>query len=193
MRPSPATLLIATMFGSFAIVLAVMIILFHPGPRTAARRSATIEAQKRSVPPVEPARQDSVISVSASPIQTSTGSVATSAEEPPNVKSPPAAPRPAPVPGRRIRKRLEQDQKELALLRIEMQRRLEEHLATRERKLDMFVGRCKKLEPGEAAEILELLGDDEIAEVLGRLDRETALKIAAFLKILGREDPVPFR
>ncbi len=191
MRRNHASLLIATMFGSFSIVLAVMIVLFHPGPKTSARKS--VEAEKRSAHPVDPGRKDSVISSSASPVQISTDSVLVPAKAPPKVKTVPPPPRPAPVAGRRLLRALQQELRALDLHKAEAQRDLNKEVASQEKILSQYVTVCKEREPGEAAALLLELNDDQLAEVLGQLNREKAVKIAAFLRILGREEPVPFR
>ncbi len=189
MRRNHASLLIATMFGSFAIVLAIMIVLYHPGPQTSARKS--VEAEKRSAHLVDPGRQDSVIS--SSPVQISADSVLVPAEAPPKVNAVPPPPRPAPVAGRRLLKALQQELRALDLHKAETQRDLNKELASQENILSQYVTVCKEREPGEAAALLLELDDDQLAEVLGQLNREKAVKIAAFLRILGREEPVPFR
>lgn len=70
---------------------------------------------------------------------------------------------------------------------------MNKEVASQEKILSQYVTVCKEREPGEAAALLLELNDDQLAEVLGQLSREKAVKIAAFLRILGREEPVPFR
>jgi flagellar motility protein MotE (MotC chaperone) len=109
----------------------------------------------------------------------------------------PASPTPAKIekPGRpaggeaerQLHRKLKQERKEMALLRDEMKRRLKEQLANRQNKLGRLAAQCEKLEPGEAAQVLLSLDDAELAEVLRRIERDTALKIAALLERLGRK------
>ena len=79
----------------------------------------------------------------------------------------------------------------MALPRTEMRKRLQHQLADRKKKLDRLAAKCEQMEPGEAVQILQQLDDDTLAEVLRLLESQTALKIAALLKRLGREGVVP--
>ena len=194
MRLSPATLLVVVMFGSFAVILATMVLVFAPEPsrrppRPGKRALDQTTARGGTRTATEPARADT----GAVPaLQTAAGSVAKAVEPAPS-EAPAVAKEaaPKPPPGgeaeRQLHRKLKQERKEMALLRDEMKRRLEEQLANRKQKLAQLAAQCEKLEPGEAAQILLSLDDDELAEVLRRVERDAALKIAALLERLGRQ------
>ena len=193
MRLSPTTLLILVMFGSFAVILATMVLVFAPGPnrrphqpgQRAAGQKGLRGATRRAV---ETARPDSV-----APDAPPAGRSAASTVESVPVEAPAAARKTVPPPPsggqaeRQLYRKLKQERKEMALLRDEMKRRLEEQLTDRKREFAQLAAQCKKLEPGEAAQVLLSLDDDELAEVLRRIERDTALKIAALLDRLGRK------
>ncbi len=75
----------------------------------------------------------------------------------------------------------------MTALRKEMERRLKDQVAAREKKIAMLARNCAKLEPGEAAGILLKLDDGTVADVLHHMDKNAALKIAAILERLGRK------
>ncbi len=78
----------------------------------------------------------------------------------------------------------------MALLKAAMEKRLKEQLEIRKRKFTQLARQCERLEPGEAVQILLELDDKPLAEVLRRMDRDKAVKVAALLKRLGREKAI---
>ncbi len=196
MKTAPATFVILVMFGSFVVILAAVVVVFRPDPQPA--RVKPGPGRTKSAQPVI-ARADS-------------GGLKTAAqggqekENPPvdrvRAESPPPSPAPQPpravpmtglsVSGKRLQKELRQEQKEMALLKSEMERRLAEQLAIRKRKLSQLADRCEQLETGEAAQVLLKLDDETVSEVLRRMDPKASLKVLALLRDLGRAAPVPF-
>ena len=192
MKLSPTALLILSMFGSFAIILTAMIVFFRPKP---ARRPPDRGRARMETPAADTAGLDSATAAAlSSQAAPDTGRASAGATD--------GTPRPRPAPRRtppgaasalerQLQKELRQEQKEMALLRTEMERRLREQAARQNRALARLAEECEKLEPGEAVQILQKLDDASIAEVLRRIGREKALKIAALLKRLGREKAIP--
>ena len=185
MKLSPATLLILTMFGSFAVILTAMIALFRPEPGPVPRRFG----------PVQPPAERPTARVDSGSLNPASQTV----PEPSGVKEPQPQPEkspPLPVPSRtpsadrRLQRELERERKEMALLKADMEKRLKRQLALRDRKLTQLARRCEGLQPGEAAQILLELEDETLAEVLRRMNRNHALPISALLKRLGREKAV---
>lgn len=80
----------------------------------------------------------------------------------------------------------------MRLLKAEMEKRLRARMADREAKLDQLARNCARLSAGEAAQALAELDDETVAAVLRRMDRQTALGIAAVLQRLGREKATAF-
>ncbi len=186
MKPSPATLLILTMFGSFAVILTAMIVLFRTEPGPAPRRTGPVR------PPTE--RPASRVDSGSLNLASQTVPEPSGKQEPQRrLEKPPPPPVPsrAPSADRRLQKELERERKEMALLKTDMEKRLKRQLALRERKLTQFARQCEGLEPGEAAQILLELDDETLAEILRRMNRNRALPISALLKRLGREKAIP--
>ncbi len=181
------------MFGSFAVILATMVLVFAPGPsrrphRTEQGASGQKALRSPTRQPLETARADSTAVPTRQVAHTAMGAV-----DPVPSQVPELAKKTAPEQTqggeaeRQLHRKLKQERKEMALLRDEMRRRLEEQLTNRKQKFAQLALQCEKLEPGEAVQVLLNLDDDELAEVLRRIERDTALKIAALLERLGRE------
>jgi hypothetical protein len=200
MRLGPATTIVLAMFGSFAIVLTAMIVLMRPSqPRRQAAQVQRPEPKGDNAgsPATGPARATAGSSAIADePVDTAASDPQPAREPEPTTTPRHASPRGAtpkpPAAGRELQRKLEQEQKEMRLLRAEMERRLRKQIAEREAKLDRLAGSCAELPPGEAAQALKELDDRTIAAVLKRMDREAALKIAAVLQRLGRKDATAF-
>ncbi len=72
-----------------------------------------------------------------------------------------------------------------------MEKRLKQQLELHERKLTQLARQCASLEAGAATQVLMNLDDDTAREVLKRMNRSTALNIAAILVRLGRVTALP--
>ena len=195
MKTAPATFVILVMFGSFVVILAAVVVVFRPDPqptrvrpgpdRTKPAQSVVARADSGGLRTTAPGGREEE-SPSAGRVR---------AESPPTSAAP-RPPRAVPmtglsVSGKRLQKELRQEQKEMALLKSEMERRLAEQLAIRKRKLSQLAEKCEQLETGEAAQVLLKLDDETVSEVLRRMDPKASLKILALLRDLGREAPVP--
>jgi flagellar motility protein MotE (MotC chaperone) len=180
MKLSKATYLILILFGSFGVVLAVMIILLRPARNVIVSRSAPeVAAPRDSL--TEESKPDSFGTDS-----TTFEGIRTRIDEKKKIPIP-SAKRPAvSAEGRRFQKKLQQEKKEMTALRMEMERRLKDQVAAREQKIAQLARNCQKLEPGEAAGILLELDDHTVSDVLGKMDKDAALKITAILARLGR-------
>ena len=91
-----------------------------------------------------------------------------------------------------MQRKLEREQKEMRLLKAEMERRLEDQMVERQTKLTRLARSCESLPPGEAAQTLLTLDDETIAAILGKMDRNSALGVAAVLQRLGRPKATAF-
>jgi type IV secretory pathway VirB10-like protein len=199
-----ATLLVLGMFGSFAVVITTVMVLFWSpsGKKTERKPKAVVERTEpgttdvdqealsqadaiESLPKVKPKEPipESELTVSPPPPPDPA-----SAEVPKEVVSRPANP-----PGRISQKNLEIEQDEMKQLRSEMERRLKERTLNQEKKLDQLARRCETLEAGEAVQILTILEDSELRKVLERMNREKALQIAALLTRLGRGSAISLK
>ena len=182
MKLSQATFLILALFGSFGVVLAAMIFFLRPENNPVTTRPKPDSIPRKVAEPQEP--------VPDTPRSDSTASKGEDSQPAENRKKilTPAAPRPAvSAEGRRFQAKLQQEKKEMTALRKEMERRLKDQVAAREKKIAMLARNCAKLEPGEAAGILLKLDDGTVADVLHHMDKNAALKIAAILERLGRK------
>jgi len=185
MKLPPATLLIIAMFGSFVVILAVMIAVFRPEPRST----------RRLVSQTDPMMADTLKRVTPPEMDTlgRADTVKKSVETSPPVA---ASTKPkVPIPktaeaGRRLYRDLERERKEMAALRIGMERRLKEAQKDHTQKLAQLARRCGPLEPGEAVQILTDLRDPDIATVLRHMKSDRAAPIMALLKRLGRENAI---
>lgn len=184
MKLPPATLLIIAMFGSFVIILAIMIAIFRP--ESPPRR---LVKQTRAMP-VDTLKHEPKPTVD-------TLSLADTVRQTPETLPPRAASRQtkAPIPrtaeeGRRLYRELEREQKEMAALRADMERRLKKAQREQVQHLAQLARRCEPLEPGEAVQILIGLRDADIATVLRHMKPEKAAPIMALLKRLGREKAI---
>jgi len=192
-----ATLLVLGMFGSFMVVVTIMIFLFwSPSRKKTIRKPVETSAEKQ---PPSVIHVPNVVTAGTSD-PTSAAEATTrrvervgQTEERPETPEPEpntqtaAPPKPSRPPGGHVAQRnvqLEQD--EMKLLREAMERRLKARMLTRERKLGQLARRCEALEAGEAVQILVALGDSDLGQVLERMDRAKALQVAALLDRLGR-------
>ena len=103
---------------------------------------------------------------------------------------PPPVPKLGARPDSKLYWDLKREQKEMARLKADMERRLKSRLAISTRKFVQIARACESLEPGEAVQILQELDDTAVSEVLSRMDRDKALPIATLFKRLGREKAI---
>jgi len=171
MTSKPATIVILTMFGSFAIILATMIILFRPDPIQI--RSANPPSEKLVM------KKNPVSRTSQTIIEPSEKKVPQHQLKNPSSK--------VSSINARLQRKLEQEHREITLLKITLENRLKNKIALRTRKLTQFARQCENLEPGEAAQLLLELDDETLADVLQRINRNRALSILILLKQLGRK------
>jgi flagellar motility protein MotE (MotC chaperone) len=184
MKLHPTTLLIVAMFGSFAIILTVMIAVFRPEHRPPRRRIEPVV--------VRPQVRDTVQHVVAS---APTMGITQQPKEP---QSDPIASTQSPIKqmktipksaetSRQLYYQLEREQQEMVQLRIDMEKRLKTALSEHNQKLAQLARRCEALESGEAAQILIDLSDDDVAGVLRQMQSEKAASVNVLLKRLGRD------
>jgi hypothetical protein len=179
MKLSQATILILALFGSFGVVLAAMIFFLRPVSET---------VRKPSDPLVSPQIVEEVVvatEISANDTSSHTGSSEISNQMP--KATPVSQPPPVSTESIRFQKKLQQEKKEMGSLRLEMERRLKSQIAARKKKITLLARNCQKLGPGEAAGILLELDNETIADVLGHMDKNAAIKISAILGQLGRK------
>ena len=181
MKLSKATYLILILFGSFGVVLAVMIFLLRPARNVIVSRSDP-DVTAPWVSLTEESKPGSFGTDS-----TTFEGIRTRIDEKKKKIPIPSAKRPGvSAEGRRFQKKLQQEKKEMTALRMEMERRLKDQVAAREQKIAQLARNCQKLEPGEAAGILLELDDHTVSDVLGKMDKDAALKITTILAKLGR-------
>lgn len=179
----PATLLVLAMFGSFAVILGLMIAIFrpeHPVHRSGAqvpRQGQPIGQMAQPVPvPPETARVETAPVAAASPQTAARG-------------------QPQPIPqsvadSRRLYRELEREKEEMAKTKADLEKRLKDALAEQENRLRQLARRCEPLEPGEAAQILMDLSDGDLVRVLRHMNPEKAAPVIALLRRQGREQAV---
>lgn len=181
----PATLLVIAMFGSFAVILGLMIAIFQPeGP---VRQPVGQVSAPHHEQPVREVPQPASV-----PPET------TRLETPPVVAaSPHVEPRRQPPPisqsaedSRRLYRELEREKEEMAKLRADLEKRLKTALSEHENKLRQLARRCEPLEAGEAAQILIDLSDSDLKQVLRFMHPDKAAPVMALLNRLGRERAV---
>jgi len=182
MKLHPTTLLILAMFGSFALILGTMVVIFRADPKPARQRPA-----KQIV-----TRQDTV----KQPVKVASDTQITAAKpRKPETRPAPAKPNPlitSPklVPdaaSQRDYRALQREKKEMEQLRTDMEQRLKQALEDHKRKLSQLARRCEPLEPGEAVEILMTLSDDDIAVVIRQMKPDKTAPIIELLKRNGRK------
>ena len=199
-----ATLLVLGMFGSFAVVITTVMVLFWSpsGKKTERKPKAAIERAKLGTMDVYPETltlPDGIESLSeVKPEEPIPDPELTVSPPPPPDPAPAEVPeetvsRPAKPPGRMTQKNLEIEQDEMKQLRSEMERRLKERTLNQEKKIDQLARRCETLEAGEAVQILTILEDSDLRKVLERMNREKALQIAALLTRLGRGSAISLK
>ncbi len=183
MKLHPTTLLIVAMFGSFVIILTAMIAIFRPA-----------SPPRRRIEPVvvRPQVRDTVQHiVTSAPIMDTT-------QQPKEPKSDPVASTQSPIKqiktipksaeaSRQLYFQLEREQQEMVQLRVDIEKRLKSALSEHNQKLAQLAHRCEPLEPGEAAQILIDLSDEDVAGVLRQMQSEKAASIIVLLKRLGRD------
>jgi hypothetical protein len=184
MKLNPATLLVLVMFGSFVVILGVMIAIFRPEPARV-RPDAT---RTRFAQPIGIAKPDTAA------LESAEKSPGLSEKKPeatvkPTEKIKPVSPETSPTAraSGQVYRQLEQEQKEMAQLRADLKKRLDTALSEQSEKLKQLARRCEPLEPGESVQILMPLSDEDLAAVLRYMQSSKALPIIALLKRNGRE------
>lgn len=179
----PATLLVLAMFGSFAVILGLMIVIFQPE-----------RPVRRPAAPVPALRQGQPIVAQPAPASPETARIET---PPVSVASPQTAPRkqPQPIPksaedSRRVYRELEREKEEMARTKADLEKRLKDALTAQENRLRQLARRCEPLEPGEAAQILMDLSDGDLTRVLRHMNPDKAAPVIALLRRQGREQAV---
>lgn len=187
MKLNPATFLVLIMFGSFVIILGVMIAIFRPEP-THQRPKATKTLVKKQVTETI---LDTLTSRTASkdtitpPKETKTTAKTPSKPKPVSPETSPTAKATS-----RVYRELEQERKEMAQLRVDLEKQLQSALTEHKIKLKQLARRCEPLEPGEAVQILLPLSDADLAATLGYMHPAKATPIIALLKRNGREKAI---
>ena len=182
MKLNPATLLIVIMFGSFVIILGVMIAIFRPEPpRQRPKTTKTLVAKQVPINP------DTLFQQSDTLTTTETKEVSKTSPKPK-----PVSPQTSPTAqaSRQVYQELEKEQKELAQLRKDLERRLKSTLAEHDQKLKQLARRCEPLEPGEAVQVLLPLPDADLATVISHMQPAKAMPIITLLKRNGRDNAV---
>ena len=203
MKSGHATALVAGMFGSFALILMTMVLLVRSGGSgtRSARTSATLATVEQTIesqaPPKSPAssrRADEAVAnpTADAPTGRETAPKTPEPQNPPPIRRRRGATSSPPKVGREMQRKLEREQKEMRLLKAEMERRLEDQMVERQTKLTRLARSCESLPPGEAAQTLLTLDDETIAAILGKMDRNSALGVAAVLQRLGRPKATAF-
>lgn len=188
MKLNPATLLVLIMFGSFVIILGVMIAIFRPEP-TRPRPTA----QKTRVAEPIPTRdlQDTLTTQTtlkdSIPSPSETKTVAKTSIKPKAV-SPETSP--TAQASKQVYSALEKERKEMAQLRVDLQKRLNAALTEHNQKLKQLARRCEPLEPGEAVQILLPLSDTDLATVLNYMQPAKATPMITLLKRNGRDKAI---
>jgi len=178
MKLNPATLLILIMFGSFVIILGVMIAIFRPEP-TRQRLETTktrVIKQTTVTRPDTIAQQITQKDTLAPPKETQTVVKTTQKPKPVSPQTSPTA-----QTSSQAYRQLQQEQKEMALLRKELEQG---------QKLKQLARRCEPLEPGEAVQILLPLTDTDLATVISYMQSAKAAPIITLLKRNGREKAI---
>ena len=208
-----ATLLIIGMFGSFSVIIVTMMVLFWPGSKSTSQPSPRVETRSATLPKVKRESDrapraargiDNEGSRESLPRAPAPDPAPIKRETPQELKVPSvatpkpeeASDRPSEVTesgptGNRASREIRIEQDEIRLLRSEMEKRLKQQLELHERKLTQLARQCASLEAGAATQVLMNLDDDTAREVLKRMDRSTALNIAAILVRLGRVTALP--
>lgn len=187
MKLNPATLLILIMFGSFVIILSIMIAIFRPEPTR--HRSATTKT--RVTQQITTQRPDTQIpKITQKDTPTPPKETKTTASEAPKPKPISPSTSPTAQASRQIYRQLEQEQKEMAQLRKELQQNLKTALREQDQKLKQLARRCEPLESGEAVQVLLPLSDTDLAKVLSYMKPDKVTPIITLLKRNGREKAI---
>jgi exonuclease VII large subunit len=182
MKFNPATLLIVIMFGSFVIILGVMIAIFRPEPpRQRPKTTKTVVTQQVAIAP------DTLNHPKDTLLTNETKEVAKTSPKPK-----PVSPQTSPTAqaSRQVYQELEKEQKELAQLRKDLEKRLKLTLEEHNQKLKQLARRCEPLEPGEAMQVLLPLPDADLATVISHMQPAKALPIITLLKRNGRDQAI---
>lgn len=184
MKPGSAGIVVLGMSASFILVLVIMVVLLRPDGRPdrthLPRDDGRIpEAPGKAAAPPERAR----------PVPPDSTESAAPVPEPPAPAPPTAAERLAnlPSPEETTYWKLQQERREVTMLRKEMEARLEEKRQQRKRIIAELAGRCEELPSSEAAQVLLQLDDETLGDVLKQMDSEKAGCVAALLDDLGRK------
>lgn len=184
MKLNPATFLVIIMFGSFVIILGVMIAIFRPEPpRQRPKTTKTLVKKQVSTTNLDTiasqiVQKDTLTSPSKNP-KTSSKPKPVSPETSPTAKA-----------SNRVYSELKKEQKEMAQLRVELETQLKSALTEQTQKLKQLARRCEPLEPGEAVQILLPLTDADLATTLSHMQPAKATPIIALLKRNGREKAI---
>ena len=184
MKLNPATFLVIVMFGSFVIILGVMIAIFRPEPARQ-RPKATKALVKKQITTINPDTITSQVTQKDTLISPKETQKTTSKPKPVSPETSPTA-----NASRRMYRQLEIEQKELAQQRADLEKQLKSALTTHQEKLKQLARRCEPLESGEAVQILLPLSDADLATTLGHMQPAKATPIIALLKRNGREKAV---
>lgn len=204
-----ATLLVLGMFGSFAVALATMVVLFwSPSGGQGAQKTVSGELAETPIEhlaheiPAEPLVGEAKESYDSSDKRDSAVTEVDTTESDPApqtvspyqsvAKQPSSFPKARPA-GRSAQQNIQLEREEMKLLKREMQRRLQQRIDARERKLGKLARQCEIMTAGEGVQILVILDDSDLRDVLKRMDRETALQIAALLHRLGRGSAISLK
>jgi flagellar motility protein MotE (MotC chaperone) len=184
MKPNPTTLLIIAMFGSFVLILGAMVVIFRPATKPTRQRPTAQPVAKRDtlLQPIKTSQDTQTVASKPQPSETKStpgGSFKSNAL----ITSPKVT---QDVASLKLYRELKQEQKEMVQLRADMELRLKQALADHKRKLTQLARRCEPLEPGEAAQILMTLSDEDIASVLKQMKPDKTAPIIELLKRNGR-------
>ncbi|MBT3602666.1 MAG: hypothetical protein HN521_06315 [Candidatus Latescibacteria bacterium] len=187
MKLNPATLLIIIMFGSFVIILSVMIAIFRPEPTR--QRTATIKT--RVTKQITATRLDTLIpKITQKDTLTLPQETKTVATKTPKPKPISPSTSPTAQASRQVYRQLEQEQKEMAQLRKELETNLKTALKEQDQKLKQLARRCEPLEAGEAVQVLLPLSDTDLAKALSYMKPDKTPPIITLLKRNGREKAI---
>ena len=204
MKLGSAGIVVLGMSGSFILVLVVMVLMLRPGQRSTApqsRGNAVEQAPKQPRPPAsdkiaETTPAEVAAKDRSAPKDVSVNEPLQAAEPVRQNTRPPLteAQRVAqlPVPEQTAYWKLQQERKEVQMLREEMQERLKEKERLRGVKIARLAENCEKLKIEEAAQILLALDNDTVRDVLRKMARGKAVPVAALLGELGRKDALSY-
>lgn len=187
MKLNPATLLVLIMFGSFVIILGVMIAIFRPEPT----RPRPTAQKTRVAEPIPTRDSQDTLTTQTVPKDTVTSSETKTVAKT-SIKPKAVSPETSPTAqaSRQVYNALEKERKEMAQLRVDLQKRLNSALTEHNQKLKQLARRCEPLEPGEAVQILLPLSDTDLATVLNYMQPAKATPMITLLKRNGRDKAI---